>query len=290
MTSSVVLTLTAATVTPGEELVASVALAGEDARGLRVELLYVNEYTFHEASTDGGQTSSSSSVVDLATGAALAASSGPEATAEIEVVVQSVALTTADGPVAGEHELRLPLPEDAPPTAGTLVRWKVRAVASRDVGDADVAEADVVVASNPQTGAATLQERAYHDPQLTVIVPGGQAVRAGDTITGTLVLTPEKAMKFTDLRVAIQSTREDREGIKLISTIESVEVAGKTAVEAGARHEAPFSITVPANALPTFASDNNRLDYGLVASGARRLRFDINTTLAVYVASPDPAQ
>jgi len=283
MTATVALALDDPVVAPGEDVHVTVSVSGEGAQALRVVLFYTNEYLRPGASTSG-QASGGESFVELATDLAVEATDGPAEQHEAIVVVASAGHTAAEGPVAGEHRLRLPVPDDAPSSAGSLVRWQVRA--TLEGGDASPAQAvaDVVVAMTPEAGAATLDTSVRWDEGFAFVFPGGQAVRAGQTLSGTLVVTPPKAMSVTEIRIDARGTRADLGGIKREQTIATTVVAGKSKLDQGSRHEFPFTLPIPADTLPDFNAENNRNYHVLIVSGARRMRGDLMAATELFVA------
>lgn len=285
MNPPLVLSVAGGAVAPGDELVAVAVVASQDAVELRLELLYVNEYQYRGEDTGGSGAASSSTleaVIDLGVEVS---SSGPIETTETEVVVAEVVRKPADRPLAGEHELRLPIPADAPPSVAGLVRWTLRATADRPGAAIDDAEIEVVVSSTPESGADELHRVPNWNDQIDLVVPQ-RAVRAGETLNGTIVIVPEKSAKLTDVRIALESVRVDEDGITATATVASSDVAGRTALEAGVRQELPFALAVPADALPSFTTVRNQIGYRLQVSAARRMRSDFNEILKVYVASP----
>lgn len=272
-------------VAPGGELVLTATVAADDATELRVELLYVNEYKYRGKDTASASNTSSSTLETVIDIGVDVSSSGPIETTEEETVVAEVSRTPADGPLAGAHELRLTIPADAPPSVAGLVRWKLRAIADRPGDRLDQAETDVAISSTPASGADSLQRVINWDDQIDLIVPT-RAVRAGETITGTIVIVAEKSAKLTDVRIALESVRVDEDDVSSTATVARTDVAGRTALEAGVRQELQFALAVPADALPSFTTPRNQIGYRLVVSAARRMRSDFNEMLKVYVASP----
>lgn len=278
------------TTTTGGSLTAHVTVAGEldeKVRGLRVELLYVNEYRYKRRQDGDGRNrrTTGSDTVDFFVG-----DSGNGNTTidvrEEDVVVQTITFPVADGPLTGARDVELWVPEDAPPTSGQLVRWKVRAVVDRAKGRDVHGEARVVVHSSPARGTARTAAEPDVDEQLELVL-SERIVRPGDTLTGTLVVAPKKTTKFTDIRVEIQAHRSDQDGISDTDTICAVALSGKTQVDGGERQELPFELDVPVDAMPSFVASNNEIRHTFVASGARRLRLDYNAsaTLHVYTAA-----
>lgn len=286
MSSSVALAVPDGAVTPGEELACTVTVAGEGATRLRAELFYVNSYLTPGPDTANTQ-SSGDSMFELATDLAVeAAPGGPEEAREDYVVVASAARTPADGPVAGEHALRLLVPTGAPPTVAGIVQWKVRATVDRTAGPPDEAAADVAVASTVAAAGAELQAGTVWDDQFEIRIDGGQAFRAGGTVTGTVVVTPKKSLSLNRVRLELHAHRADRGGIKHVTSVAKADVTGKTKLDGGVRRELPFALPVPADALPSFVADNNRLDHRLTLSADRKLRTDLNAATEVAVVSP----
>jgi len=264
----------------GGSLDATVVVSGEmdeKVRGLRVELLYVNEYRYERRETDhhSGSSSGSSTTRTIV-----------ETTTE-DVVVQTINYPLDTTPsIVGERAVQLWVPADAPPTAGPLVRWKVRAVIDRKLGGDVTAEARVVVASTRESGAARAAAAPEVDEQLEITL-SDRHVRPGDTVSGVLVVKPGKTVKFTDVRVEIQSHRRDQDGLHDDETIAGLAVSGKTEVEGGSRREFPFELQVPLDAMPSFTASRNEVHYDFVASGARRLRTDYNATAPLHVFGGD---
>jgi hypothetical protein len=263
--------------TLGGSLDGTVTVAGEldeKVRGLRVELLYVNEYLYEERQQSGRDNNGNVQYRTV------------QVTGTADVVVQTLSFDVENGPIDGAHEVQLWVPEDAPPTAATLVRWKVRAVVDRKLGNDVTAETRVVVRSTVDHAPAAAASDPSVDEQLGLTI-GERALKPGDTLTGTLVVAPEKDVKFTDVRVELQARRHDQDGIVSGDVVAELTVSGKVEVAGGERHEFPFELQVPVDAIPAFVAANNRVTYAFVASGARRLRSDYNATADVYVCSEE---
>jgi hypothetical protein len=285
MTASIALSVDDPVVAPGEDVAVTVTVSGEDVSRLRVELFYRNEYLRPGPSTSTSS-SSGDSFVELAGDLAVEASSGPEEEHEAFVVVAMATPASGDGPVTGEHALRLHVPDDAPSSAGTVVQWKVRAMVDGAGGAEEEATADVIVATTLQAGAATLDTSVRWDEGFAFLFPHGQAVRAGEALSGTLIVTPVKDVSLTEIRLDAKATRKDHDGIKHEKTIATVVVTGKGKLEEGTRHEFPFTLPIPADALPDFTADNNRNYNLLFVSAARRLRGDLMAATELFVAAP----
>jgi hypothetical protein len=287
MASSIHLSILDESVMAGEDIVARIRVGGDEPSGLRLELFYVNEYLHRLPAPDTATPAgSNTSMLDLAVDAAVDLNNtGPEEQLEATVVVADATVAPADGSLAGEHEIRLTVPADAPPSAGDTIRWHVRAIADQADGPSEETIADARVAVTPAMVGAAPDEEVYGDGQVGIVLSGGQAARAGESLAGMVVLTTEKRSKFTDVRVRLEARRADEDGIEHFTTIGVVTAADNVATEAGVRQELPFSLPVPVDLPPTFVAKWNLQEYKLVVSAARRMRSDFEAKHRVYIAS-----
>jgi hypothetical protein len=150
MPPSVVLSIATRTVGLGEEIAGTVTVSGDDARALRVALVCAQTHGVAVPSdTSGTNTTASTSTADDVTDIVVALL--PDATTRVEEedVVELLAVTPADAPAAGQHAVRMRIPQDAAPSAAGLTRWVLQAFVDGGVSD----EAEIVVASTLANGA-----------------------------------------------------------------------------------------------------------------------------------------
>jgi hypothetical protein len=163
---------------------------------------------------------------------------------------------------AAEPRVRLQAPEGGPPSAQGAIDWSVRARAD---SASDETAAILVVA--PCAAFVDDVERVKpaldSDPEVSVGL-GGESVRAGDSVSGVVTVTPEKKLKARKVSVALVNT------FMLATRLHPpvrVELAQDVEIESGQRHQLPFAIPVPADVPPSFSDRNS--DHQLLPDAIR---------------------
>jgi hypothetical protein len=163
---------------------------------------------------------------------------------------------------SAEGQVRLRAPESGPPGARGAIDWSVRAGA--DSGSEETAEILVLA---PRAAFADDLERVApalnSSPEVSVNL-GTETVRAGDSLSGVVTVTPEKKLKARAVSVALVNT------FMLATQLHSperLELARDVEIESGQRHELPFTIPVPADVPPSFSDRNS--DHELLPEAIR---------------------
>jgi sporulation-control protein spo0M len=223
-----------AEVVAGEEVRASIDVGELDKKvqGGRVELGYRNTYREDDTDSDGDRTTT---------------------TRKTDVVVVAETLALGNGRLA----VALPVPRDAPGTASGSVEWFVRAVVDRKRARDATARADVVVRA-PAEALATWSETrpSVSDKCAMELTASSRVVQPGDTITGTLTLTPHEAISARAIRVQLRRLRADPDNNTDESTV-PVELCGERRLEAGENVTFDYTVDVPADAPPSFRAAHN---------------------------------
>jgi sporulation-control protein spo0M len=273
---------------PGDPVTARVVVGGgEDDRvqGGRVEIAYKNRYLKEERDHNSDGTSTTKTV-----------------TREDDVVVAMQPLPGGPtAPVAaGEHVVTLTFPQDAPPSAhepegfGDLVKWEVRAVLDRKMAFDPDATTQVTVFSRPETFASWAQSVPVpKSPECPMgLELSTRMLRPGEGISGELTITPRESVKGRSVRVQLERRRTDTpDDIERTETLDGVELATKTELQAGETARFPFELALPVGVPPCFQTQKSHLHWYVEGVVNRRLRSDfvVEAELAVYTGTPGPA-
>ncbi|HKP90232.1 MAG TPA: sporulation protein, partial [Thermoleophilaceae bacterium] len=273
---------------PGDSVTARIVVGGEKddrVQGGRVEIAYKNRYLKEERDYDSDGTSTTKTV-----------------TREDDVVVAMQPLPGgATAPVEmGEHVVTLTFPPNAPPSAhepegfGDLVKWEVRAILDRKMAFDPDATQVVTVYSRPETYASWAQsapvaKSAEVPMDLTL---SNRVLRPGEGISGELTITPRESAKGRSVRIQLERRRTDTpDDISRTETLDGVELAGKTDLEAGETLRFPFEVALPVGVPPCFQTGKSHMHWYVEGIVDRRMRGDfvVEAEIAVYTGTPGPA-
>ena len=233
--TDVEITLDRETVTAGEGVVATIDVGDLDKKvqGVRAELGYRNTYKEDDTDSDGDRSTT---------------------TTRTDVVVQSVPIDPSGGPV----QVALDVPSDAPGTAPDSVEWFARGVVDRKRGRDATAQAELTVLA-PLAPLAAWAERppVTSDKCAMELEASSRVLRPGDTVSGTLTLTPHEAIKARAVRVQLRRCRFDPDRNTDEDDKLRVEVAGQGELAPGERQVLDFSLMVPFEAAPSFQAAHN---------------------------------
>jgi sporulation-control protein spo0M len=175
-----------------------------------------------------------------------------------DAVITEVPLTDSNGQVVpGDHAVSFALPDDALPSAPKYVSWKVEAVIERHHGIDVKAQAPVEVLSGPELFAdeATSEAVPIDGPGVELELPI-RSLRPGETITGKVIVRPERAMTVT--RVTVNFNRcvgtakgHDFTGIVPFRVLLDDAVDQPVELRTGDTRTFPFELTLPEDAEPT---------------------------------------
>ncbi|HEX8067944.1 MAG TPA: sporulation protein [Thermoleophilaceae bacterium] len=270
---------------PGDSVTARVVVGGgpdDRIQGGRVELAYENRYLAEEREYDHD---------------------GPDRTRTVtrsETVVAAWQPLPAgpEGAVAhGEHVVTLTFPHDAPPTAhepagfGDVVQWRVRAILDRRMAFDPDAEQIVRVYSRPEQYAAWGQmpvvPKAAECPMGLEL--STRSLQPGASLSGELTITPRDSFKGRAVRVQLERRRTDTpDDIDRTETLDGMQLAGATQLDAGQTLRFPFELTVPPGVPPTFNAARNHLHWYVEGIVDRKLRSDfvVEAEIVVYTGNP----
>ena len=193
---------------------------------------------------------------------------------------------------AQTYDFQAQVPASAPPTCpGTIiqVQWLAKATLDRKLlGDIN-AEAPLTVLVTPAGDRAAGQYGQPTDAgeaQMSFTLPGLEWC-AGETLTGTLSINPQKNFDATEVRVELEQTEYvpyDR-GNQKVNAVK-MKLAGKTKVMAGQPLSFPFQVTVPQPCSPSGSTMNWSVTWKLKGILARFMRKDtaVEQELRVYSA------
>jgi hypothetical protein len=170
-----------------------------------------------------------------------------------DVVVTEVPIAFSDGKVApGEHVVSLHVPEDGLPSATDQVKWSVRAIIERHHGIDVKAEAPVEVLAGPERFAieATAETR-YNGERCIELELSTRTLRPGETITGSVLLRPTKAMTVTKVAVFFTVTIPVKKGLDAPVVAPKVVLDEPLVLQRGDAKDLPFDLTLPDDAAPT---------------------------------------
>ena len=167
---------------------------------------------------------------------------------------------SSDASGSVEASFALAIPPNAPPSVPTDIEWRV--VADLDTPGAYV-ESPMINVLAPRDAFLEVLDRTAelspHDwsisPEVDVDVGDG-CVRCGDTLLGRLVVTPDKDIKARELSVSLHGHFDPLGRDERIARFDqSLELGRDVDLAAGRRHEFPFSIKIPDDAIPTIWED-----------------------------------
>jgi len=245
---------------PTGELVAHVTLpeALDKVASAKVELGYDNTYNYRWAGkADAALTQGADSLANIGE---VGTDYGSERETSDWVAVTATDLQV-DGATldAGTHELAFRVPSWAPGSSDErLVRWAVRLAVDRKGRDIETDASFTVLAPPPDPlPAPGPLERVMGSSTDIDIRLDRTAWRAGETITGTVIITaPDEPMPEADVAVVLQLDRlshplQRTPGQGQTYDRERVQLDRRVVLAPGAATDLPFAITLPADAPPS---------------------------------------
>ena len=265
-------TVTPAQLRPGDDLTATITLPAtiEKVAAAKAELGYVNTYAYRWAGK--ADAAAAAGVGSLATIGEVGTDYGSERETTDWVAIVETPLELAGGTLAaGTRELAFRVPSWAPGSSEELLTWAVRLTVDRKGRDIERDGSFVVLtpapAPAPAQPPADRQERVMGDASDIDIRLDRAAWRAGETITGTVVITaPAEGLPEADVAVVLQFDR-------LSHPLERTPARGVTfdrgrvpidkhvALTAGGVTELPFELALPAGAGPTAEAVHSSLEW-----------------------------
>ena len=169
-----------------------------------------------------------------------------------EVVVTEAPIASDGKVVPGEHVISLRVPEDGLPSATDQVTWSVRAVIDRRHGVDVKAEAPVEVLAGPERFAseATAEPR-YKGERCIDLELSTRTLRPSETITGTVILRPTRAMTVTEVVATFVVTTPVKKGLEGTAVASQMLLDEPLDLQPGDTRNLPFDLTLPDDAAPT---------------------------------------
>jgi hypothetical protein len=170
-----------------------------------------------------------------------------------EVVVAEVSVISSGGSVVpGEHSVSLRIPQDGLPTAADQVSWSIRAVISRRHGADIKAQSPVEVLAGPDRFASeAATDIRYKGERCIDLELSERTLRPGQAITGTVILTPARAMTVTEVLATFVVTLPVKKGLKGSAVAPRILLDQPVDLQPGDRREFPFELTLPGDAAPS---------------------------------------
>jgi hypothetical protein len=269
---------------PGETVTATIAVSGKNDLAIeegRAELVYENEYTYREMerdSADGYETEDETTTDRISQAAERFLEKG-----------------SVEGGTQNEYTIDFRIPNDAVPSGEgeiTKVRWLIKGILSRHRARDSDADAAVTVLSPRERYASRAQRppeaETRGDCHLELRLNDGKDLRAGDTVAGTLVVTPLSGIDADEVRIELVRHEEVPRGQgNEQETVEARTVMSEASELTGAAPvEYPFELTVPDVRCPSLETEQSSVRWYLRGVVARSLRFDytIKQELNVYTA------
>lgn len=185
----------------------------------------------------------------------------------------------------GDHDFTFTIPEGLPPDSKEAVSWWAFVNLDREMGiDAKVSKRLPVrlrstdVPSERRSIPPTKDGVGFED------LPA--SVAAGQTLDGTISVTPTEDVKTTGVKVTltrVATYTADKHTITRKQEVAKVDVAEGQEMAAGQTYQFPFSVGVPPNPGPTARAPHTVVEWVVGAAAARRMRFDLEATAPVVV-------
>jgi hypothetical protein len=177
---------------------------------------------------------------------------------------------------AGTHEVRLRVPSWAPGTSRSTAQWQARLRVVRAGRDVEAEQPFTVLVAAPDPAPQELPliqgTRAMHNSILWDITTERTCYRPGETITGTIALTPREPVTRTGelavyfMTVYTSHPLERTPGADTeAQTRPPIRVAEDLQLREGETTTLPFSVTLPADVDPTTEAVHSSLDVYLLA-------------------------
>jgi hypothetical protein len=184
----------------------------------------------------------------------------------------------------GEHELTFTVPTGLPPSSKNAVGWTAWAGIDRRRGLDATASAEIAVRTadapaEPPRAVPPGEDGVGFDDLPT-------AVRGGETLHGTLLVTPREDVRTTGVKVVVRRTvtyRVDRSEVVRRDDVAELEVAGGQELAAGHTQQFAFSVPLPADAGPTASAPHAEVEWTVRGVVARRMRGDFEAVAPLEV-------
>jgi hypothetical protein len=170
-----------------------------------------------------------------------------------DVVLAETPVATSGGKVVpGGYVVSLAVPADDLPSAADQVSWSVRAVIERHFGVDVKARAPVEVLVGPDRFAnEATGEARYKGEQCVDLDLSTRTLRPGETIAGSVVLRPTKAMTVTEVLACFVVSASVKNGLEGTAVAATSLLKEPLVLQPGDPREFPFQLTLPEKAPPS---------------------------------------
>jgi sporulation-control protein spo0M len=235
------ITMPAGVFAPGTSFTATVEAINPDskARGIRVELGYVNTYQTYDRDSDGHRYKKTT-------------------TSWVRASLVRLPLER------GRRPVRFEIPLHFPPTVPGMVDWRIRAVLDRERGFDKTAEISIIVLTH---------RGMYSDQPLAapVLAPGIHLwlethqvlhLHRGDVLRGKVMARPQRSVKLRGIRLDLVQVTESRE-VREQHTSATIPLCGPMHTEVGQQWTMPFELLLSGSLPPTGVAAYSTLSYQL---------------------------
>jgi sporulation-control protein spo0M len=188
-------------------------------------------------------------------------------------------------------EFAFTIPPNSPPSVnGNIIRvkWLIKATLDRKLaGDIEAHTEISVVSTSPngQTGEGRYGNSSEPlEAELQLGLPSLEFV-LGETIAGTLTVTPQKGFDVSEARLAlVQRENVPQAQGNTHDAEQTIKLSSQLRLQPGQPVSLPFKITIPTAGSPSCQTPNGSIAWHLVGTLARRLRKDttIEESISVY--------
>ncbi len=199
--------------------------------------------------------------------------------------------TTIAGGSNQNFDFTFQIPPNVPPSVnGSIVRikWLVKATLDRRLaGDVEALTELSVPSMAPSEHADKGQYGSSNEPadaDLQFLLPGKEFV-LGETIAGTLSITPQKEFDVNEVRLALIQRENVPQDLGNVQTQEqTLKLSNQVKLQPGQPLSLPFNVALPTTGLPSTQTPHSSITWLLVGTLARRLRKDtfVEETISVY--------
>jgi hypothetical protein len=192
-------------------------------------------------------------------------------------------------------EFDFAIPPDAPPSVnGSIIRikWLIKAILDRKLAGDIEAHTEISVVSTSSDGQMGEGEYGNSseplEAELQLVLPTLEFV-LGETIVGTLMVSPQKGFDVSEMRLALVQRESVPQGQGNTHDAEqTIKLSPQTKLQAGQPVSLPFNISIPSAGSPSCQTPNGSITWLLVGTLARRLRKDttIEERVSVYNQRP----
>jgi sporulation-control protein spo0M len=205
--------------------------------------------------------------------------------------------TVIPGATTQTFKFDMPIPPDATPTCadGKIVRvhWWLTGTLDRKLASDVQEKAEIRVLSIlPHEIARPGEYGRSNEPDeahMALVLPSDKFA-LGETITGELIVRPQKSFDVTEIRAELEMEEKvpRDEGNRFKKQVK-VKLAGKTKLQPDQEQRYPFSMTIPANSPVTFKTSHSSATWTLRGVLARFMRGDTQVEGEIEVFSLRPA-